>query len=505
MPMPINFCTLEVNIPEEILTWDLSARKRFVESLRHGRVQMFRGRGMIVGCAGAGKTTLLRKLQRRHTEENQPTETTIGLEVHEDLFEIKDDTLYDFSVNAEDDPITIRIQNREEEEGKVIKGIHLHSSRGTKLISMTDFAGQVAYYACHQVYLSRRAFYIVVVDISKGLDEEVRIYHTDRHNPEGSLFHSWKYKDYFHFWLQSIQTYCDVGKTHTIHENTDSIARLYPVIIVASHADKVNEDLPKTFYDKLENCLSDEQSLKHLISPNRYFNVECPPNELSPKQQDSIECLRKCIVETVEKMPQWGEIIPLKWANLEKTLIQMKQKGKKVISVQEIKELNNVDSPSDKDLNDGLRFLHEIGQIVHFAEDKMKNVIIVDVQWFVDAFKYIITDEKHLARIRSKNKLINTGRITESELREIWEYSRDSSYIQHKDEILPYMDKLGLMTEIQDDPSGKTYYIPSLNRTELTDKCKAAINNGQKTSIMVFHFKTYLPHFFLLSAGCKLL
>ncbi|XP_062619688.1 uncharacterized protein LOC134281228, partial [Saccostrea cucullata] len=42
-----------LNIPEEILKWDLSARERFVESSRHGRVEMFRARGMIVGCAGA--------------------------------------------------------------------------------------------------------------------------------------------------------------------------------------------------------------------------------------------------------------------------------------------------------------------------------------------------------------------------------------------------------------------------------------------------------------------
>ncbi|XP_062610388.1 uncharacterized protein LOC134272154 [Saccostrea cucullata] len=488
-----------LNIPEEILKWDLSARERFAESLRQGKVKMFRARGMIVGCAGAGKTTLLRKLQRKYREDNQSTETTVGLEVYEDLFEIKDGTLHDFSVNAEDfnDPFERFLRLNKEEEGKVIQGIHLHSSRGTKLISMTDFAGQVAYYACHQVYLSRRAFYIVVIDMSKGLDEEVRLYDTDRHNPEGSLFHSWKYKDYFHFWLQSIQTYCDIGKTHTIQETMESKASFHPVIIVASHADKVlKEDMLRTFYDELENCLSDDQSLKHLISPNRYFIVECPPDELSPKQQDSIECLRKCIVETVEKMPQWGEIIPLKWANLEKVLMQMKENGKKVISVQQIKELNNTDLPSDRDLDDGLRFLHEIGQIVYFAEEKMKNVIIIDVQWFVDAFKYIITDEKHLARMVSKNKLINTGRITESELREIWECTRDSSYIQHKDKNLPYMDKLGLMTEIQDDPSGKTYYIPSMNRTELTDKCRDAINKGQKTSIMVFHFKTYLPHFF---------
>ncbi|XP_062582143.1 uncharacterized protein LOC134243918 [Saccostrea cucullata] len=83
-----------LNIPEEILKWDLSARERFAESLRQEKVKMFRARGMIVGCAGAGKTTLLRKLQRRYREDNQSTETTVGLEVHEDLFEIKDGTLY---------------------------------------------------------------------------------------------------------------------------------------------------------------------------------------------------------------------------------------------------------------------------------------------------------------------------------------------------------------------------------------------------------------------------
>ncbi|XP_061193211.1 uncharacterized protein LOC133201424 [Saccostrea echinata] len=481
-----------LNIPEEILKWDTNARKRFAESLRHGRVEMFRARGMIVGCAGAGKTTLLRKLQRKHTKENQTTETTLGLEVHEDLFEIKDGTLYDFSVNDEDIPVARFLRHNTEEEKMVIKGILHHSSRGTKLISMTDFAGQVAYYACHQVYLSSRAFYIVVIDMSLGLDEEVRIYHTDRHNPEGSLFHSWKYKDYFHFWLQSIQTYCDVGKTHTSQESAESRGSFHPVIIVASHADKVKEDLQKMFYEELENCLSDEQSLKHLISPNRYLKIECPPNNLSSEQQDSVECLRKCIVKTVESMPQWGEVIPLKWANLEKVLNQMKENKKRVISVQYLKELKNVDLPCDKDLEDGLRFLHEIGQIVYFAEEKMKDVIIVDVQWFVDAFKYIITDEKHLAREGSKNILLTTGRITEYELKETWENSKNN-YIKHIDVILPYMNKLGLMTKVQDDPNGHIYYIPSMNRTDFP---KDTIKSREKTSIMVFRFKTYLPHFF---------
>jgi hypothetical protein len=59
---------------------------------------------------------------------------------------------------------------------------------------MTDFAGQVVYYACHQVYLSRGAFYLLVVDMSKDLEEEVHKHNRDRHDPLGSLFHSWTFQ-----------------------------------------------------------------------------------------------------------------------------------------------------------------------------------------------------------------------------------------------------------------------------------------------------------------------
>ncbi|XP_062592941.1 receptor-type tyrosine-protein phosphatase delta-like [Saccostrea cucullata] len=146
---------------------------------------MFRARGMIVGCAGAGKTTLLENLKRvKRNNEFEKTETTVGLEVHEDLFEIIDDKLMDFSTN---------------EDGLPIRGIQYESSHGKKLISMTDFAGQVAYYACHQVYLSKRAFYLIVIDMSKELKEKVCKHNVDRHNPKGSLFHAWKYKE------------CDIG------------------------------------------------------------------------------------------------------------------------------------------------------------------------------------------------------------------------------------------------------------------------------------------------------
>ncbi|XP_056017012.1 uncharacterized protein LOC125674562 [Ostrea edulis] len=83
-----------LRIPREVISWSDEARRRFVDNFRKGSIEMFRARGMIVGCAGAGKTTILRRLQRKQTTNmNTNTETTIGLEVHDDMFEIISDNL----------------------------------------------------------------------------------------------------------------------------------------------------------------------------------------------------------------------------------------------------------------------------------------------------------------------------------------------------------------------------------------------------------------------------
>lgn len=83
-----------MRIPLEVMSWSDEARRRFVDNFRKGSIEMFRARGMIVGCAGAGKTTILRRLQRNQTEDlDTNTKTTIGLEVHNDIFEIVSDNL----------------------------------------------------------------------------------------------------------------------------------------------------------------------------------------------------------------------------------------------------------------------------------------------------------------------------------------------------------------------------------------------------------------------------
>lgn len=59
-------------------------------------------------------------------------------------------------------------------------------------ITFLDFAGQKMYYSYHQIYLSPGTFYILVVDMTKKLDETVEVPDTDEKGC--TRFESWTYK-----------------------------------------------------------------------------------------------------------------------------------------------------------------------------------------------------------------------------------------------------------------------------------------------------------------------
>ncbi|XP_056015153.1 uncharacterized protein LOC125677494 isoform X2 [Ostrea edulis] len=464
-----------LNVPEEVMKWDIDARRRYVKSSKEqGRKKLYCARGMLVGCAGAGKTTLLRKLQNRETAD-RPTETTVGLEVHEDLLEIESGTLKNYKG-----------------ESSVF-----HSDK--QLISMTDFAGQVAYYACHQVYLSRRAFYMLVVDMSKNLTEKVHEHNKDRHDPSGSLFHNWTYDDYIVFWLQCIKTYCDVGKRR-IRGREIERENGNPVILIASHKDEADSgQQTSNFFWELRKSLPKGLALTDILLSDKYFEVECPPRSLNNEEKKAIENVKECVVKTVMQLPQWGEEIPLNWIKLAHIFKKKKREGERIMKRNALQEMEEFEFSAEQDIDDMLRFFHEIGHVLYFADKKLKDTIIINVQWFVDAFKYIITDRKHIpGSSMACDEWMRTGRISESTFQKIWMDSGDESYAQYQEDILPYMQRLGLMTKKLTDSENKQdmHYVPSMNRVEFSEENLDVINRGDKTPVLIFHFKTYLPHFF---------
>ena len=64
-----------------------------------------------------------------------------------------------------------------------------------KMLSILDFAGHSAYYACHHIFFSPRAVFILVVDMTKDLERTAT--EACRKSEEGLIYSNWTYAGNF--------------------------------------------------------------------------------------------------------------------------------------------------------------------------------------------------------------------------------------------------------------------------------------------------------------------
>ncbi|XP_062613439.1 uncharacterized protein LOC134275196 [Saccostrea cucullata] len=438
-----------LNIPREILYWDYDARCRYIECAKKGTQTIHRARAMIVGCAGAGKTTLLKRLQKRSLDELQQVQSTIGLEVHEDIFEISEDKCFLTAVKEET-----------EKEGK-------------QLLSVMDFGGQCAYYACHQVYLSRRAFYLLVIDMSKSFYERIDRRFCDQ---EETMFADWTYGEYLLFWMKSVHMYCDEAA---------------PVILVGTHLDKTTGQTTNSFYNSIIKHLRFDKSLKKHLDRKRCFLVGFQ-NKNDPSLDD-LSDLMICIA-SIAKEDRWKETIPADWALGESTLRYLRGQNRRVISKEDFqKECFGKIYEKYKQVPDILKLFHEIGVILNFKDDVLSETVIIDIQWFVDAFKNIITDLNHVMDVVENNddwqNFYQNGYMSDLLLEEIWS-TKGFKVGTFKSTILQYMQRLGLLVV-----GDNQHYIPCINKCTFDATHEDSFRRWEnKTSVLVLRFQ-FLPYF----------
>ncbi|XP_056015097.1 uncharacterized protein LOC125676189 isoform X3 [Ostrea edulis] len=445
----------KVKVPREILDWDYAARSRYAECARKGTQTIHRARAMIVGCAGAGKSTLLKRLQKRSLDELKQIQSTVGLEVHEDIFEItpESDCLKDLPVDTD-------------KEGK-------------QLLSVVDFGGQCAYYACHQVYLSRRAFYLLVIDMSKAFDEKVDPKLCEQ---AGTMFTDWSYGEYLLFWLKSVHTYCD----------NDA-----PVIIVGTHLDETKAQNSDTLYNNILDNLKFDKHLKSHLNRKRCFVLGFKSDGSS--FHDTLSELEKCMV-SIAKEDRWKESIPTDWALSEVVLGELRRRKVRIKSVKELSEkCFGENKEKYTQIRDILKFYHDIGVILHFDESSLAETVIIDIQWFVDSFKNIITDPNHIRDFVDNDRdwysFYISGHILDRLLTDIWNsrhFEMDHwERNQNKANLLQYMQRLGLIAV-----GTYAHYIPCMNKRSFGMQEENFFHTIQsKTSVLVFRFQ-FLPYFF---------
>ena len=179
------------------------------------------------------------------------------------------------AINASVLPNAVENQADELLKNMIIEGVDADSAyieKGSMITAdVWDFAGQHVYYAAHSVFLSSRAVYIVVHNLSKQLNARAQpcVRQGTREEPLENPNNETNLENLLS-WLVTVHNMRPTGEEMVETPNVLPYLRP-PVFIVGTHADKPYEDT-KDVTSKILREISSKEYGKHVIRPFFYID-----------------------------------------------------------------------------------------------------------------------------------------------------------------------------------------------------------------------------------------
>jgi len=304
-----------------------------------------------------------------------------------------------------------------------------------------DFGGQEIMNATHQLFLTRRSIYVLVLDARK-----------DANNPEQ-----------IRTWLQRVKT--TGGKS--------------PVIVLANQIDE-----HRGFGFENQRELQDEFKLKE----EDFIKISC-------KTDENIDMLKKRLAEVIPTAELFQTEIDERWIAI-KNRLQKETKKKYFLNEHRFTEICKEENLTEKDgQRNAISFFHDLGFVLHFKDlsQDLAEYYVLNPYWITYGTYQVLTSEH-----ASKNK----GIVTKDDLEFIINDEKDkkSTYRPMNYEKIIYspserfflmniLCKFKLCFHV---PSLKIYIIPDLLGTTeplVTNEIRQAEKNIQ----FEYVYDTYLP------------
>ncbi|KAL3889706.1 hypothetical protein ACJMK2_002035 [Sinanodonta woodiana] len=226
------------------------------------------------------------------------------------------------------------------------------------------------------------------------------------------------------------------------------------------------------YLEEIRSYLRDKPSAVHLVDEDFAIDNSVPDSKL--------EELKKKIVQVASQQPYWGEQIPTRWFLLEQQLMRLRDAGVKVVSHSTVEHLNKegtVRIEESEELDLFLRYLHETGTIIYFSIEVLRDNIMLDPKWMIDALKLLINAQPNLpvntvdSNTESSSPADNStaskspaasaahnditqkwldfkdkGILTVELVDAIWTKEKHPDLHEHKDHILMIMEQLNILS-----------------------------------------------------------
>ncbi|XP_030851496.1 uncharacterized protein LOC755988 isoform X2 [Strongylocentrotus purpuratus] len=344
------------------------------------------------------------------------------------------------------------------------------------VLSIWDFAGQSVYYTTHQVFLSSRAVYIIVFNLTHELDAPAQTQIRRGDDTVEYAESEFTNLDFMDFWMRSIHAYTAENRSNAL----DNTMLSPPIFVVGTHRASLSSDpveqarMVEEKFLRIRQNLLGKPYLPHIIPS--FYAVE---NNIDEGDDEQVTKLRKHVEEVASKEPYMGEHIPLRWLRFQQKVADLVSQGINYMSLDNMSEVaSSVGISSEAGLQTMLQFYHDLGIIIYYggpgaSDSSLRNTVILRPQWLVDIFRRVITikdiDDKWSLLLDAWTKLDEYGILQDQLLDHMWH-----DVIDQKEVLVGLMEKFDLLCERQtpselpgaDEPSQgvsgeRSYYVPS--------------------------------------------
>ena len=363
-----------------------------------------------------------------------------------------------------------------------------------------DFAGQSVYYVTHPLFLTKKAIYFLVYDLSLN-PRKVAEPLVKRGLYKKTLESCSSLKtnlDYLEFWMKSVAS---LASQRECLSSELLPKKLPPVFLVCTHADKphCNSD-PKELAIKIFGVLKKKPFGCHLH--NVPFFVDNTRLQNNKPECSQVQLLRKELVSVAKQLPLTHDSIPIKWLKFEKTLQVAKKRGHKCISLEEAKEIAKAcDINEDKEIETLMDYLHDLRSLIHFRDNAdLNNLVVLDPQWLVDVFKRVITvkpydpyDRKEENFLTLWCKLEEEGILDDELLAHVWGPLFDKEDEQTFQILIEIMKKFSLLCPWPLGGEKKSYLVPSMLRSHPPEEALKLVKKAKVPPLFVKFLNGQVP------------